>query len=137
MTSNGDAPVLDKPARVRLGLALQGAAQALVDGVPDDAPADDLLAHLRALRVIFDAVDAGNATQDKPAGPLRPYRTALFHRLADRRVPRDLIAETAGVSANAIGFAMKGARRGRARLDMPPEPATSDDPARTRRPRPA
>jgi hypothetical protein len=137
VTSNGDAPTLAPAERVRLGLALQGAAQALVDGVPDDADHVELLEHLGALRVIFDAVDAGNAVQGKPPGPLRPYRTALFHALADQRVARDLIAEVAGVSANAIGFAMKGHRRGRVVAKPDPEPAAAvAEPARARRPRP-
>jgi hypothetical protein len=139
VTSNGDAPTLAPAERVRLGLALQGAAQALVDGVPDDADHSVMLEHLGALRVIFDAVDAGNAVQGKPPGPLRPYRTALFHQLADQRVARDLIAETAGVSANAIGFAMKGHRRGREVTRPKPDPVASPaaaGPARARRPRP-
>lgn len=137
MTGNGDAPTLAPAERVRLGLALQGAAQALVDGAPTDAGQAQLLEHLGALRVIFDAVDAGNAVQGKPPGPLRPYRTALFHKLADMRVPRDLIADTAGVSSNAIGFAMKGDRRGRPRPAAPePAPVAAPGSDRARRPRP-
>jgi hypothetical protein len=124
--------------RVRLGLALQGAAQVVQRGIPADATADDLLAHLGALRVLFDASDAGNAQQGKPAGPLRPYRTDLYHRLADLRVPRAKIAEAAGVSENAIGFAFKGDRRGRPSRTPAPVPAGADDSseARTRRQRP-
>lgn len=140
MTGNGDAPTLSKPERIRLGLALQGAAQALIGGVDADAGQEALLGHLGALRTIFDAVDAGNAVQGKPPGPLRPYRRALFHRLADLRVPRDLIAQTAGVSANAIGFEMKGERRGRNRMAPKPAPAAVAavpvEPGRTRKPRP-
>jgi hypothetical protein len=139
VTGNGDAPAMTDAERVRLGLALQGAAQVVQRGIPADATAEDLLAHLGALRVLFDASDAGNAQQGKPAGPLRPYRTALYHRLADMRVPRAKIATAAGVSENAIGFAFKGDRRGR-----PPrpsaQPAAVGDPAgdesRTRRQRP-
>jgi hypothetical protein len=125
--------------RVRLGLALQGAAQVVQRGIPADATAEDLLAHLGALRVLFDASDAGNAQQGKPVGPLRPYRTNLYHRLADMRVPRAKIAEAAGVSENAIGFAFKGDRRGRPPRAPAAEPAAvgdSDDMSRTRRQRP-
>ena len=138
MTGNGDAPTLSKPERIRLGLALQGAAQALIGGVDADAGQEALLGHLGALRTIFDAVDAGNAVQGKPPGPLRPYRRALFHRLADLRVPRDLIAQTAGVSANAIGFEMKGQRRGRTPRQAPAPAAAAAVavPERTRKPRP-
>jgi hypothetical protein len=124
--------------RVRLGLALQGAAQVVQRGIPVDATAEDLLAHLGALRVLFDASDAGNAQQGKPAGPLRPYRTNLYHRLADMRVPRAKIAEAAGVSENAIGFAFKGDRRGRPGRPPATAPAGAADEgeARTRRQRP-
>ncbi len=136
MTGNGDAPAMSDAERVRLGLALQGAAQVVQRGIPADATADDLLAHLGALRVLFDASDAGNAQQGKPAGPLRPYRTDLYHRLADLRVPRAKIAEAAGVSENAIGFAFKGDRRGRPSRTPAPVPAATDGEARTRRQRP-
>lgn len=131
MSGNGDAPMSDAE-RVRLGLALQGAAQAVQRGIPAEATAEDLLAHLGALRVLFDAADAGNVQQGKPAGPLRPYRTDLYHRLADLRVSRARIAEAAGVSENAIGFAFKGDRRGRPART----PATVAEGARERRQRP-
>lgn len=134
MTTVEDTPAMTGKERVRLGLALQGAGQKLIDGMSENPTAEELLDHLRALRVFFDAVDAGNRKQEKPAGPLRSYRTEVFHQLADRRVPRERIADAAGISTDGVGVAFKGARRGRPRPHSNgSEP--SSEPAR-RRPRP-
>lgn len=124
MSANGDAHGLTAETRRAVAQQLRIAAELLHSGVSDDADGETLLVHLGALRAVFDAVDAGNAAQGKEPGPLRGYRTFLFHQLADQRVPRDRIAETAGVSANAVGFAFKGERRGR-----PGRPAADDGPA--------
>lgn len=134
MTAAVVAAGLDQEQRHALAAELSRAARAIRAGVPDDADGSTLLGHLETVRVVFDAVDAGNSSQQVPAGPLRGYRTWLYHQLADRRVPRDDIARAAGVSSNAIGGAIKGQRRGRER------PAAGNgaepEPDKERRPRP-
>ncbi len=133
MTVAVDAPTRDELVEVAHGL--QEAADAILFGLDPDVDPAAVLRHLRSVRRVFDAVDAGNTAQGKPPGALRPYRTWLYHLLADKRVPRDQIAEAAGVSTNAVGFDFKGQRRGRlpATNGNTPDP---EPPARQRRPRP-
>lgn len=120
------------------GLAreLHQAADGLAVDITDDGvTADQLLDHLRCLAAVFGATDAGNAKADKEPGPLRPHRTAVFHALADKGVTRKVIADAAGVTENAIGFAFKGTRRGRNGSAPAATPAPADG-KRKRRPRP-
>jgi|SRR5262245_21163973 len=114
--------------------ALHRAADGLVAEITDETSTEDLLERLRALRVVFDAVDSGNAAQGREQGILRPHRIGLYHALADRRVRRAAIAEAAGVTENAVGFAFKGQRRGRPATNGNDEPAA--EPTRVRKERP-
>lgn len=133
----------DAPAPLtlrKLGRSLRSAADGLVVDISDDeVTADELLDHLRCLRIVFDATDAGNTKAAKAPGPLREHRTALYHALADRGVTRADIADAAGVTENAIGFAFRGTRRQRraaTQAALPADPVSDAQPARRRRPRP-
>jgi hypothetical protein len=122
----------------KLQRSLQSVADGLVVDINDaEVQTDELVDHLRCLRIVFDATDAGNTKAAKAPGPLREHRTALYHALADRGVTRAEIAAAAGVSENAIGFAFRGSRR-RRRAEQAPEPDATepDPPTRKRRPRP-
>lgn len=117
--------------------AMRSAANGLAVDIHDDSvTVEQLMTHLRALAVLFGATDAGNAKKAKPPGALRPHRTAVFHALADRQVTRKDIADAAGLTENAIGFAFKGGRRARNGTTPQPAPAGGQEGPPKRKPRP-
>jgi hypothetical protein len=130
-TAPDDVLTLGEVAR-----SMRSAANGLAVDINDDSvTVDQLMAHLRALAVLFGATDAGNTKKGKAPGALRPHRTAVFHALADRGVTRKDIADAAGITENAIGFAFKGQRRARNGERPAPAPAPAGGPVK-RKPRP-
>jgi hypothetical protein len=132
-TAPDDVLTLGQVAR-----AMRSAANGLAVDISDESvTVEQLMAHLKSLAVLFGATDAGNAKKDKPPGALRPHRTAVFHALADRGVTRKDIADAAGLTENAIGFAFKGQRRARNGTAPQPAPAPPSEGPAKRKPRPS